>query len=146
VIILKTNGIFNENGTIVLNSLKTILWENLSNSHPPQLPGGTSVEVFISFDENILLSGINGIVWATYDKRQAEIIQNTLLVQNFESEINRIEFGKESILTIKIIHSKDINEVIDFIWKSNGGLRLKPDWTYPEKESNKSFELWLSGR
>jgi hypothetical protein len=146
VIILKTNGIFNETGAIVLNSLKTILWGSLSDSDPPKLPGGTGVELFISFDENIFLSGINGIVWATYDKRQAEIIHNTLLVQNFESEIIRIDLGKESILTIKIIHTKDINDVIDFIWKSHGGLRLKPDWTYPDKESNKSFEQWLSGR
>ena len=39
----------------------------------------------------------------------------------------------------------DISEAINFVWKSDTGLRLKPDWSYPEGELNKSFEQWLSG-
>ncbi len=145
MIILKSKGIFSENGRIILDSRKDILWQDLSEKTAPKLPEGTSVELSISFDENIFLKGINGIVWATYDPRQAEVIQNTLLVQNIESEVNRIEIDSDNLITIKILNTKDINPVIEFIWKSESGLRLKPDWVYPAGEINKSFELWLSG-
>ena len=59
--------------------------------------------------------------------------------------MNRIEIDSDNLITIKILNTKDINPVIEFIWKSESGLRLKPDWVYPAGEINKSFELWLSG-
>lgn len=146
MIILKTNGIFNYDGEIVLNSLKTILWESLSDNNPPKLPAGTSVALSISLDENIFLTGINGIVWATYDSRQAEIIQNTLIALHINTEIMSIDLVNKFLFLIKILDDKDLNEVMEFIWKSDSGLRLKPDWNYPEGETNKSFELWLNGQ
>ncbi len=144
--ILRTKGIYQPEGKIVLNSLRTILWQDLSDTNFPKLPAGTSVELSLTLDENIFLSGINGIVWATYDARQAEVIHNTLLVQNIESEILKIEAGNKKLIAIKILNPKDINAVTEFIWRSSSGLRLKPDWKYASGESNKSFELWLSGR
>jgi hypothetical protein len=138
--ILKTKGIFNIEGKIVLNSLKTIHWRDLSDEQIPKLPSGTTIDLSISFDENIFITGINGIVWATYDSRQAEIVQNTLTAQQISSEIKRIELGSEFIFLIKITNTKDVYDVMEFIWKSNGGLRLKPDWSYPKGEANKSFE------
>lgn len=145
MIILKTKGIFNEGGEITLNSMKNIKWQDIIDKTPPELPSGTSIDLSLSIDENIFLSGINGIVWATNDQRQSEIIHNTLLAQHISSEINKIELGSQNVFLTKILNTKDINEAIDFIWKSNNGLRLKPDWTYSAGESNKSFELWLNG-
>jgi hypothetical protein len=39
---------------------------------------------------------------------------------------------------------EDIKEVIEFIKNDKIGLRLKPDWDYPDSERNQSFELWLN--
>jgi hypothetical protein len=150
LIILKAKGTFYAEGEIVLNPLKTIRWKDLSDKNPPQLPNGTSIDLSISFDENDFLSGINGIVWATYDARQAEIIQDTLLAQNINCEVKRISLDPElelkSTFLISITNEKEIKMAIDFIWKSDSGLRLKPDWSYPTGETNKSFEQWLNGQ
>ena len=144
--ILRTKGIYQAEGKILLNSLKTIQWKDISDSNIPKLPAGSTLEFSITLDKNIFLSGINGIVWATYDPRQAEVIHNTLLVQDIESELLMIESELSKLIAIKIINSKDINTVTEFIWRSSSGLRLKPDWNYPSGESNISFELWLNGR
>lgn len=143
--ILQTKGIYNEGGEIALTSNKTIYWKDLSDITPPQIPAGTNIEFSISFDENIFISGLNGIVWATYDIRQAEIIQSALIAQQIGAEINEIELGSKKILLIKISNDKDKDEAIDFVWRSKNGLRLKPDWSYPQGEPNKSFEQWLNG-
>ncbi len=142
--ILKLKGIYSDIGKIELETMKTIEWKELSEEKAPELPFGTILELNISFDENDFLLGKNGIVWATYDLRQAEIIQNTLLAQNIYSEIKRIHLGNEEVFLLKIANESDIVDSIDFIWRNNTGLRLKPDWIYPNGESNKSFELWLS--
>lgn len=145
MIILQTKGIINEGGEITLNSMKNIRWHDITDLALPELPSGTSIDLSLSFDENILLTGINGIVWATLDLRQSEIIYDTLLAQHINSEINKIELAGQNLFLVKILNLNDIKEAIDFIWKSNVGLRLKPDWSYPVGESNKSFEQWLSG-
>lgn len=144
--ILKTKGILNDDGKIVLNSLKTIYWADFSSEEKPNLPPGTSLEFSVTFDESIFLSGLNGIVWGTFDLRQAEIIQNTLLAQHISSEIKIIRAGNRNIMLLKINNETDVNEAREFIWSGNRGLRLKPDWYYPEGELNKSFEQWLSGQ
>ncbi|MCL6494204.1 MAG: hypothetical protein K6T54_05410 [Ignavibacterium sp.] len=145
MIILKAQGILYSSGEIFLNSLKSIHWKELSDKAQPNLPDTIRVELSISFDENELLSGKDGIVWGSYDLRQAEIIQNSLLAQNINSTISKIESSIKSIYLIKILLMEDITTAKDFIWKNEGGLRLKPDWTYTEGEANKSFELWLNG-
>lgn len=145
MIILKTKGTYYAEGEIVLNPLKTIHWKDLSDKNPPQLPVGTVINLSISFDENNFLFGIDGIVWATYDSIQAEVIQNTLLAQNINCEIKKIASEGVDMFLISITNERDIKAAIDFIWESDTGLRLKPDWSYPDGETNKSFELWLSG-
>ncbi len=144
--ILKIKGIYSDIGKIELETMKTIDWNELSEENAPELPFGTMIELNISFDEKDFLSGNNGIVWATYDLRQAEIIQNTLLAQNIYSEIKRIHLERIEMFLIKIASESDIADSIDFIWRNNTGLRLKPDWIYPKDELNKSFEQWLSGQ
>jgi hypothetical protein len=145
LIILKAQGILYSSGEIFLNSLKSIHWKELSDKVQPNLPDTIKVELSISFDENELLSGKDGIVWGSYDLRQAEIIQNSLLAQNINSIISKIESSIKTIYLIRIILIEDINAAKDFIWENDGGLRLKPDWAYAEGETNKSFELWLNG-
>ncbi len=146
MILLKMNGTYHNEGRIVLDKSKTIEWKELSAEKPPELPGSSNVELTITFDESDFLSGKNGIVWATYNLRQVEVIQSALLAQHLSSEVKNIGFGKEDMFLINITNGSDVNEAIDFIWRSDGGLRLKPDWTYPDKETNKSFELWLNGQ
>ena len=145
MIILQTKGIFNEGGEIVLNSNKTIYWKDLSDKNPPHLPAGTSIDLSISCDENIFLSGLNKIVWATYDLRQAEIIQSTLVAQHINCEVKSISIKNENMFLISINNENETMDAIDFIWKSKDGLRLKPDWHYNKDEINKSFEQWLGG-
>lgn len=142
---IRIKGIYTDDGKIDLENRKTIEWKDLSDEKLPGLPSGSKVELIISFDKNDFLSGKDGIVWATYDSRQAEIIQNTLLAQNISSELKRVDFGNREIILLSITNDSDIIDAIDFIWRSKTGLRLKQDWFYPEGETNKSFELWLSG-
>jgi hypothetical protein len=143
---IKIKGIYTDDGKIELETKKTIEWKDLSDGKPPELPSGSNIELTIFFNKNDFLSGKNGIVWATYDLRQAEIIQSALLVQHIGSVVKNIGFGKEDMFLINITNDSDVNEAIDFIWRSDSGLRLKPDWTYPDRETNKSFELWLNGQ
>ena len=143
--ILKIKGIYSDIGKIELDMM-TIEWQKISDEKPPEIPFGSNVELSISFDENDFLSGKEGIVWATYDLRQAEIIQNTLLAQNIYSEVKKINLDNKEMFLIRIADESDISDSMDFIWRNNSGLRLKPDWIYPESENNRSFELWLSGQ
>jgi hypothetical protein len=83
-------------------------------------------------------------VWASFDARQVEIIQNTLIAQQISCEIKKINLQNQNMFLISITNKKDIQDAIDFIYKSDYGLRLKPDWNYAEGESNKSFEQWLN--
>jgi len=143
--IIKINGKYRDLGKIELENSKIINWSDLSDNNPPTIPFGSEIEVLISIDNNDFLSGKNGIVWATYDLRQAEIIHSALLAQNINSEIKNEHLFEDTLFLIKIMNENDIQEAANFIWKSGNGLRLKPDWHYNKGESNKTFEQWLSG-
>ena len=145
MIMLKIKGVYHNDGRIVFDSNKQIEWDNLTTEKPPDLPHGSPVELKISFDEHDFLSGKEGIVWATYDLRQAEIIQNSLLAQDVNSEVKKINLLENIFFTLKISNETEVNDSINFIWKGESGLRLKPDWSYPAGETNKSFEQWLNG-
>ncbi len=143
--ILKVKGIYAENGKILLDSMRILSWNSFTEKNQPKLDFGTNIDISLSIDENIFLSGKNGVVWATYDSRQADIIQSTLLAQQINCEIKKISFEIEAIFLIVITNQNEVIDAIDFIWKSNSGLRLKPDWSYPDNSNNKSFEQWLNG-
>jgi hypothetical protein len=145
LIILQTKGIYNIDGKITLKSINIINWANITENTPPLFKEGSSINLSISFDENIFLSGINGIVWATYDLRQAEIIQSSLIAQHIHCEVKTLKLEKENFFLISINNENETKDAIDFIWKSNDGLRLKPDWNYGKGVTNKSFEQWLIG-
>lgn len=95
-------------------------------------------------DLNKFISGIDGYVWATWNPRQAEIIANALRVQCIELENVETEYENKVIYLIKIARDEDIMTAIDFIQNENNGLRLKPDWTYLNGESNESFNKWVN--
>lgn len=141
--LIKKRGIFNPDGDIVLHPAISFSWKLISSKIIPELPQGIPVDIEISIDEETLLSGEYGIVWATHDMRQAEVICNALLALNIVTVITRIDLDAGSLLLLRIDNAKDSSEAIDFIWRKEGGLRLKPDWTYPEGEPNKSFDKWL---
>ncbi len=143
--ILKIKGTYKGLGKILLDNLETIEWQKFSKEKVPEFPIGLRFDIEISISEEDLTKGLDGSVWATYDLRQAEIIQSTLIPLQINSEIKTIDLLLKEIYLIKINAESDISKAIDFIWKENGGLRLKPDWSYPENEINKSFEQWLSG-
>jgi hypothetical protein len=67
------------------------------------------------------------------------------MAQNINCEIIHEVLTDVLIFFIKINSESDIKDAINFIWKTNSGLRLKPDWHYNRGEQNLSFELWLSG-
>lgn len=143
MILINIKGIYTNLGNVELETNKVINWASFSNDLPPEIPLGSSIEVSVSFQENDFLAGKSGVVWATYDLRQAEIIQNTLVAQNINAEIKKLLVSKTVLYLLKIISATDINDASDFIWKSDNGLRLKPDWCYGQGQKNKSFEQWL---
>lgn len=143
MILINIKGIYCNLGVVELETNKVINWISFSNDPPPEIPFGSTVEVSVSFQENDFLDGKSGIVWATYDLRQAEIIQNTLVAQNINAEIEKILVSKTVLYLLKINSVTDINDASDFIWKSDTGLRLRPDWNYEEGQKNKSFQQWL---
>ena len=93
--------------------------------------------------EREYLSGKEGIVWASYEQRQSEIIHNALLAQDIHSEISNDHIENNNLFLIKVTDQADVKNALNFIWKSNSGLRLKPDWYYPPGTRNTSFEHWL---
>jgi hypothetical protein len=141
----RKTGIFNPDGEIVLHPDISVSWKSLSDKTLPDLPEGTPLDIELSFKEHILVSGKGGIVWATFDFRQAEVITNALLAQSISSVIGKIELEEGNLLLIKIDNAKYIGEAMDFIWRNEGGLRLTPDWNYAHGAPNKSFEKWLNG-
>lgn len=140
-----TTGIFKPDGEIVLHPAISDLWEWLGSKNLYELPPGTPLNIEISLSESTLLSGEYGIVWATYDLRQAETIHSALLAQQIASSIGKIKTEDNNLLIIKIEKSEDIVESVEYIWKGAKGLRLIPDWKYPEGTPNTSFEKWLNG-
>ncbi len=143
MIFLKISGTYRSDGSIALEKGGKLNWSDLSDDDSPALPSPAKIELTISFKENDLLLGIGGVVWGSIDSRQAEIIQSTLLAQHINSEITSIQLPDNKLFIIRITNENDINDAIDFIWQGQSGLRLKPDWVYPEGEKNKSFEQWL---
>ncbi len=142
---IKINGICLNGGRVEFETNDFIECRGLILTQPAELPDGCRVEVFVSYDEKDFLSGMNGIVWATYDTRQAEILHRALLAQDINTEIKKADIENSELFLIQITSLSDRFEATDFIWKSESGLNLKPDWTYPDGEKNKSFEQWLSG-
>ncbi|NIR50154.1 hypothetical protein GWO43_16765, partial [candidate division KSB1 bacterium] len=68
-------GSYQDAGKIELEKGIILEWNSQNTNLLPRVPYGTVVEVSIRFEERDYLNGTDGIVWATYDLRQAEIIR-----------------------------------------------------------------------
>ena len=141
---LNIKGRLNKKGEIVFRQGETLEGKTQYEEQTLQTPSGINIELSVSIDVNSLISGIDGFVWATKDICQAEIICNALKVQKIDVEIVKVELEKSALYLIKVNRKEDIKKVIDFIQNDAGGLRLKPDWNYPEGERNQSFEQWIN--
>lgn len=144
--LLQIKGAYKNLGIIELENNKTIEWKILSEENPPDLPIDSTIKLEIICMPDEFLSGRDGIVWASFDKRQVEVIHNALLAQHINCEVRRLHSIKAEFFLVKIENEADINSAMDFIWRSVTGLRLKPDWSYSKGEPNKSFEQWLNGQ
>lgn len=146
MVMLKKEAILKSDGTILFDNGRHLEWDELSETRPPDLPPSIKVELTLTFRENDLLLGHGGFVWATRSRSQAEIIQSTLLAQHINSEIKTISNVKKKLFALRVMNENYIEDAVNFIWQSRDGLRLKPDWVYPEGEKNASFEQWLGGQ
>ncbi len=142
MVMLKKEAILKSDGIILFSNGRNLIWDDISEDRPPDLPPSIKVVLTLSFRENELLLGNGGFVWATRSITQAEVIQSTLLAQHIHTEIKKIA-GEKQLFALRVLNESDIEDAIDFIWQSRDGLRLKPDWVYPEGEKNTSFEQWL---
>ena len=130
------NAVYKDLGVIQLDSGEKLHCENLD------LPFGTTVKVSIDYVETDFKSGSNGIVWATYNKDQAETIQGALQVHKIDSQILEKKLEGSLLFLIKISDKEKTGKAIDFIWKGEDGLKLKPDWYYSADKPNESYERW----
>ncbi len=138
-------GSYQDAGKIELEKGIILEWNSQNTNLLPRVPYGTVVEVSIRFEERDYLNGTDGIVWATYDLRQAEIIRDALLTQNIACKLAEEELTSRLLHLLSISESNNMQAAIDFIWREKSGLRLKPDWEYPAGAENESFNKWING-
>ena len=133
---LKEYAVYIDHGKIKLKTGTIVNWNKLD------IPFGSSVEIHVKYEEVDYLSGLNGIVWATYNADQAETIKGALQAYKINSEIIEKKLEGLQLLLIKISDKDKTEPAIDFIWRGEDGLKLEPDWHYPADNPNESFEKW----
>jgi hypothetical protein len=129
-------GVYKDLGLIQLVSGDSLNCENL------EIPFGTSINIYIEYEEGNYKNGSGGIVWATFKIDQAETIKGALQAHRINSEIIEKKLEGLLLFLIKLSDNNKINEAIDFIWRGEDGLNLKPDWHYPAGNPNDSFNKW----
>ena len=140
------NGYYQDFGIIQMdngNNIDLLLLDD--NWELPKVPYGTKINLSIKYEEVDFLNGTNGIVWATYNYAQADTIKNALFIQNIFGEIRESKLVNTILYKVRVANVKEIRRAIDFIWRDDNGLRLKPDWHYRKDEVNTSFNKWLNG-
>ncbi len=65
-------GVYKNLGLIELGSGDSLICENL------EIPFGTSVNIYIEYEDTDFINGSGGIVWATYNADQAETLKGAL--------------------------------------------------------------------
>jgi hypothetical protein len=139
-------GTYLDRGKIQLEDGKIVAWQELSSEEPPVVPYGTRAEIAITFEAADYLSGTEGIVWATYDSEQAELLRSTLQVQNISCEVREQELTERALYLIYVSDPQDAETAMDFIWRDDSGLRLQPDWQYPAGAENESIKKWTNDK
>jgi len=141
---IKLSASYVDRGKIQLSNKKILEWKDLRPEAPPVVPYGTEMEMTITFEQNDYLNGKNGIVWATYDQHQAEVICGTLRALEIECEVLKKKLKGTHLHLIRILQSHKIPTAVDFIWRDETGLKLQPDWVYPANTENESFQRWVN--
>jgi hypothetical protein len=59
-------------------------------------------------------------------------LTNALLAQNIATEVGKIELEEGNLLLIKLTIKKTRPKPWILSGEKEGGLMLKPDWSYPE--------------
>ncbi|MCA9734611.1 MAG: hypothetical protein H6696_15210 [Deferribacteres bacterium] len=136
----KKTATYKDLGILELENGVILKWDQL------ELPFGSIVEIVVEYVDIDYLRGTNGIVWATYDLEQAEIIRSALEAQGIASEIGQNLLIDVKLHVLKITNVSHRTAAIDFIWRSDEGLKLLADWHYPLGTHNESFVRWLEGR
>jgi hypothetical protein len=143
---IELSGVYKDMEIIQMDNGKILEWSDLIDENDtPLIPFGTKIEISLTYYDADFQNGSNGIVWATYSRLQIEIIMNALLAQNIFSGIKVSNLEDKTLYLILIENLAEIEKAIDFIWRDEAGLRLKPDWYYPTNKENTSFNKWLSG-
>ena len=133
---LKEYAVYIDHGKIKLKTGTIVNWNKLD------IPFGSGVEIIVKYEEVDYLSGLNGIVWATYNADQAETIKGALQAHKINSEIIEKKLEGSLLILIKLSDRNKTDEAIDFIWRREDGLNLKPDWYFPADNPHESFEKW----
>jgi hypothetical protein len=92
------------------------------------------VEIIVKYEDADYMNGLNGIVWATLE------------AQGSASEIDQKHLEGTMLHMLRIADASRFAAAIDFIWRSEEGLKLQPDWHYPADARNESFGRWVNGR
>jgi hypothetical protein len=143
---IRVVGFYRGIGQIQIGCNQAIRWESICGNHkPPSIPFGTRIDIELSYNDHDFMSGKDGVVWATYNLQQAEMIRDTLFIQMIPSYIEEIGLDDFQLFQIVVQDRSQVSQAMDFIWRSNDGLRLQPDWVYPDGEANDSFEKWMNG-
>ncbi len=143
---LHIKAIYYDRGIIATKEGKLLEWASLTTHTDPKLPFGALIELQLDYEELSLYQGEQGIVWATYDREQAETIQSALLVQKIFSELRPMSLEHRQLLLVFVPNEEDHNTAIDFIWRDKAGMRMKPDWHYPLGSRNRSYQKWLDAQ
>lgn len=136
----KKKATYKDLGKLELESGAMLKWDKL------EVPFGSKVEIIVKYEDTDYLRGLNGIVWATHDVEQAETIQGALGAQGITSAIDQKRLEENTLCMLRVTDASRIESAIDFIWRSEEGLKLQPDWHYPAGARNESFERWVNGR
>jgi hypothetical protein len=143
---IKLSGTYIDWGKIRMSNGHLVAWHDLvPQAGIPDVPYGTKIEMTITYQQSEYLHGKDGIVWATHDRHQAEVICGTLRAQDIACEVREKRLQGTHVHLIRILLPEKVAAAIDFIWRDGMGLRLKPDWRYPSKAENESFQRWVSG-
>jgi hypothetical protein len=109
------------------------------------IPYGTGLEITLTYEDVDYLHGLTGVVWATYDQRQAETIKAALLAQSIACEVREQALQGAQLYLLFISEAHEVAAAVDFIWREPSGLCLQPDWWYPAGAENASFKKWIDG-
>ncbi len=130
---------------ICLENGKIVEWKRLTPLAPPKIPYGTNVQITISYEQRDYLNGEDCRVWASYDQNQAETIQSALKAQKIAAYLDEEFLIGRQLYVVFVSRKEDVEAAIDFIWRDPTGMRLHPDWWYPEDARNESFRKWTNG-